>query len=116
MEEFFEQHCKMIRVYLATEIILDPYEKNKSLVYLNPLPIKAIITDLISSQIQWKLPGINTTDAKNLMVEKKYRSLLEDSRKIEIDGTEYEGWKDNGKLQIREVSNYLNLYVYRKND
>lgn len=114
MNELFNEHAKNIRIYMATETETDPYEHSVGLIELHPLPIKAIITDLISSQIQWKIPGITTYKAKEIIITKKYRSLIEKSVKIEIDGEDYIGWKQNGKMQIRNEGEYSRIYCYIK--
>ncbi len=118
MENLFKEHAKNIKVYIARETIIDPYEKNVELTNLNPLPLKAIVTDLTTSQATWKMPGIEVSKAKELIIEKKYRSLIEKSQKITIqrDTADYYGWKDNaGKnMQIREEGDYIRLYIYSK--
>lgn len=114
MEELFREKSQKIRIYLATETIDDPYEKNVKLKELNPLPIRAIVTDLTASSAQWKMIGIVADKAKEIIVEKKYRSLIEKSYKIEVDGDFYNGWKMNGRMQIREEGNYCRIYIYIK--
>ncbi len=116
MDELFKNHSQKIKIYLATETIDDPYEKNVSLTELNPIPIKAIVTDLTFAKVQYAMPGIITDKAKEIIVKKKYRSLLEKSYKIQIlgDTDYYEGWKSNSKMQIREEGNYLRCYIYIK--
>ena len=63
------------------------------------------------------MPGIRTSKAKELIIEKKYKNLIKASSKILIDGEYYYGWKDNvgNKLQIREQGEYIRIYVYIKN-
>ena len=114
MDKLFRDQSRNIRIYLALETIDDPYEKNVSLTDLNPLPIKAIVTDLTTSTAQWKMAGLVVDKAKEIIVQKKYRSLLEKSHKIEVDGELYNGWKVNGRMQIREEGNYLRCYIYIK--
>jgi hypothetical protein len=104
-----------INVYTGQEKILDKYEQNVTIEYNNPLPIIAIVTDLVADSIQWKMPGIVTNGAKELFIYKKYRSLLEQSQKIEIKGEFYEGYRLEGKMQIRELAgNVIRVYVYKK--
>ncbi len=114
MENLFKEHSKSIRIYTATTTLEDPYEKNVSLTELHPLSIKAIVTDLIASQITWKMPGIETDGAKEIIIEKRYRSLIEKSVKIQIDDDFFEGWKINGRMQIREEGDYCRIYLYIK--
>lgn len=114
MDNLFKNHSKKIRIYLAKETIVDPIEKNVSLTQLNSLPIRAIVSDLTFAKIQWAMPGIVADKAKEIIIEKKYRTLLEQSAIIEIETELYEGWKVNGKMQIREEGDYLRCYIYTK--
>lgn len=116
MQDVFKENSEWIKIYMATETVDDPFEKNTIISELNPLPIKAIVTDLISSQIAWKLPGIITERAKEIYIEKKYKTLLEKSYKIKIKGDSdyYEGWKINGRLNYRTDGNYIRAYIYKK--
>lgn len=112
LNNFFREHSETIEIYIAIETTVDPYEKNVELTNLNPLPIKAIVTDLTATQASWKMPGITTKKAKEIIIREKYESLILKSSKIKIDGEYYEGWKISGKLQMRKEDNFLRLYVY----
>jgi hypothetical protein len=114
MDQIFKNHAINIRMYIGRETIVDPYEGNVTFAYVNPIAIKAIVTDFTSTQMAWKMGGIITEKAKEIIIQKKYRSLLEQSHKIKIDNDEYEGWKVNSKLQIREEGNYIRAYIYTK--
>ena len=114
MNKLFDIVAKKIRIYVGLEVEIDPYEKNVETTLLNPIPIKAIVSDLGFAQINWKMPGILADKAKEIIIKKKYRSLIEKSQKIEIDSDYYEGWKINGKMQIRQEEDYLRIYIYIK--
>lgn len=114
MEELFKEKSKTIRIYLGTETEVDPYEKNVETTMLNPLPIKAIVTDLTASQSQWKMVGIVADKAKEIIINKRYESLLLKSQKIQVDNDYYIGWKQNGRLQYRIEGDYLRAYIYIK--
>lgn len=114
MEELFKEKSRTIKIYLGTEVELDPYEHTVQTTMLNPFPIKAIVTDLVASQSQWKMPGIITNKIKEIIIEKKYESLLLKSQKIQIDNDYYVGWRQNGRLQYRVEGNYLRAYIYIK--
>ena len=116
LNEFFRNAGKSIRVYLAQEIEIDPFEHTKEFTELSPIPIKAIVTDLIASQSEWKMPGITTAKSKEIIIKKKHRSLIEQSYRIEINGESYQGWKVHGKMQIREEGDFLRIYVYIRKD
>jgi hypothetical protein len=114
MEELFREQSKRIKIYLSNEIETDPFEKTKEITYLPPLAIDAVVSDLSFSKIQWTLQGITTNSAKELLVEKKNKSLLEQSSKIEIDGEDYEGYRINGKTAIKTEGEYIRVYIYLK--
>lgn len=104
-----------INIYTGQEVIQDKYEANVVVNYNNPLPIIAIVNDLTAAQANWKMPGIEVAKIKEVFIQKKYKSLIELSQKIEIEGDMYEGWRVNGKMQIRSMAgNILRLYVYIK--
>lgn len=112
MDRVFRDHSRPIRLYMSIETQVDPIEKNVTHTELNPLPIKAIVTDMVSSQIQWKMPGIVTEKAKEVITKKKYKNMIEQTYKIEIDEEFYEGWREYGRLQIREEQGYIRFNVY----
>jgi len=114
MDELFREYAQKILIYLAVPTIEDPFEKNESLVDLPSLPIDAIVTDLTFAKIQWAMPGIATEQAKEIIIEKRHQSLIEQCYKIEIDGIIYEGWKIAGRLQYKIEQDYLRAYIYNK--
>ena len=114
MDKLFKEKAKTIKIFCGISQEIDPYEKNVEITMLNPFPIKAIVTDLVATQSQWKMPGIVTEKAKEIIIEKKYESLLLKSRKIQIDNDYYVGWKQNGRLQYRIEDKYLRVYIYIK--
>jgi len=114
MEELFREKSRTIRIYLGTEVEIDPYEHTTETTMLNPLPIKAIVTDLTASQSQWKMAGIVADKAKEIIIEKKYESLLLKSQKIQVDNDYYVGWRQNRRLQYRIEGDYLRAYIYIK--
>jgi len=117
--DIFKQQGKWVKIYVGKEIVDDPYEKNVTITNINPIPVLAIIEDLTTTQAQWKIPGVKTSKVKELLIESKHRVLMEQSSKIEISGELYEGWRESGKMQMREDpgpdrKSYLRLYVYTK--
>ncbi len=116
LDQIFKLQAISIKVFMKVSVVEDPIEKNTTDTILNSLPIKAIVSDLVASQITYKLPGITTEEAKEIIVQKKHRSLIELSEKIEIDGKTYMGWETNSRLQIRSEQNYIRCYIYIKKD
>ncbi len=119
LDDVFSKEGKWIQVYLGIEAIQDPFEKNIISTNFNPIPVKALVADFTTAKAQWAMPGIKVSQIKEIYVQKKYRSLLEKSQKIEIRNSDkinesFEGWRENGKMQIREEGEYLRVYVYSK--
>jgi len=114
MEIVFRETSRTIYLYPGLETVTDPFEKTVETTLLNPLPIKAIITDLTFTKIQYAMPGIETDKAKEIIIEKKYETLLKQSYKIKVDNDFYEGWQINSRLQYRIEGNYIRAYIYIK--
>jgi hypothetical protein len=115
LADLLKQQGKTILIYLGKEIKTDPEEESVSVTTFNPLPIKALVRDLTSSQMQWKMYGITTSQGKELICDKNYRNTIEQSHTIVIDGIKFTGWRDNfARMQIREEGNYIRVYVYQK--
>ncbi|HED06344.1 MAG TPA: hypothetical protein ENI61_06645 [Ignavibacteria bacterium] len=115
----YKSQGKWINIYGGIETVDDPFEKNVVVTNLNPIPIKAIVSDFTAAKAQWAMPGVNVSQMKEIYVPIKYRTLIESSQKIGIKnstGVEeyFEGWRESGKMQIREEGNQLRLYVYNK--
>lgn len=118
MEELFREKSQPILLFVGIESDLDPFEHNVSVVNLNPLPIDAIVTDLTMSKIQWSMPSVITDRAKEIVIEAKYKTALEQSQQIQILGDTdiYHGWRINGKLQYRVEGDYLRASIYIKKE
>ena len=114
MNELFDEQSQRILIYLAVPSIDDPYEKNETLFELPSFPIDAIVSDLGFGKVKWQMDGISTDDAKEIIIEKKNKTLMEQCYKIEIDGILYEGYKVLGRMQIKTEGEYCRVYIYRK--
>ena len=117
MQKLFKDVSKRIKVYPGIVSTTDPYEGTKSISYLNPIPISALVWDLSPSKIQWSLQGLNTDKAKKVMVLKQHRALVEMSCKFQVlnDGTDfYEGWLLDGRLNILEEGDFIIFVIYIK--
>ncbi len=112
MDILFREKSEKIRITLALEQETDPFEHTVDFTELPSLPISAIVTDLTTTKAQYAMPGIVTSKAKEIIIEKKYESLLLKSYKIKIRNDYFVGWRQNGKLQYRTEGDYLRAYVY----
>ena len=116
LRELFNAEGKTILIYLGKETITDPIEKTTEVTLMTPIAIKALVVDLIMSQIVWKIPGINTSKAKEIIIEKRDEKLIEHSHKIQVDGEFYVGWRDNAgaNIQKRQEGEYVRILVYQE--
>lgn len=119
LDQIFKKESKWISIYQGVEEIQDPFEKNTITAYINPKSIKAIVRDMTSTKASYKMPGIKISRAKSLLIEKKYRTLIENSAMIEITTENhtlesYEGWKEFSKMQIVEIGDYLEINIFSK--
>jgi hypothetical protein len=105
-----------IYVFGMTQVSQDPYEKNTKRTFDNPIPVKGLIKDISFSGLVWKLQGLKEVGAKELIVEKKYRTLFETCGKILIDSKEYAVYQDgvSKQFQILERKDYLVILLERK--
>ena len=114
MDELFREMSQRIQIFLAVPSQEDPFEKNETLSELPSLPISAVVNDLGFGKVKWQMDGISTSDAKELYIEKKNKTLLEQCYKIQIEGIDYEGYKVLGKMQIKTEGDFCRIYCYRK--
>ena len=114
LHELIRNNGKIIDFYLAREEMDDPFEKNVSVTLINPIPVKGLVTDLTTSKVQWTMVGIVTNKAKEIIIESRYKDLLEQSQKIKIDNEYYVGYRQNGQLQYRIEGSYIRAYIYIK--
>jgi len=114
MESLFREMSQKIKIYLAIESETDPIEHTTELTLLPPIPISAVVNDLGFGKVKWQMDGISTSDAKEIYIEKKNKTLLEQSQKIEISGIDYEGYKVLEKMQIKTEGDFCRIYIYRK--
>lgn len=118
MHELFAEKSQIIKIHVGIEQSEDPYEKNVSTTLLPPYPIRAIVTDVVPTSANWKMPGIITEKTREIIIKSKYKTLLEQSQKITIHGEddEYYGWRTNGRLNYRVEADYLRCYIYVKKE
>ena len=113
--DIFKGNTVCLRVYIGTEVTEDPFEKNVATVNINPIPVQAIfLQDFNATQSQWKMPGLKTSRAKEFLIKKIDIPTIEKSSKIEFEGINYEGWRENGRLQQRDAGIYTRIVIYSK--
>ena len=106
-----------LHVYSAKETQDDPYEKNKSLTYLNPLPIKGLIRQVSFEALHWKHYGEIPVGSIAVIAEKKYLTLFRTADKIKYGDNYFKCYKDDSKgFAILERSDYVVVILGLKND
>jgi hypothetical protein len=118
MKTVFRDHSQPIRLYPSISSDNDPYEHNKTDIELNPITIKAIVTDLAFEKVTWAMPGIVTDNAKQIIIEARNLSILLNSYKIQVGEEYFEGWRISGRLQYKlegeSPYHFIRAYIYRK--
>lgn len=106
-----------VLVYPAIETINDPYEKTKADSFLNPLPIKAYVTQLSFESLKWKYPGQVPSGSVKIICYNKYETLLKTAYKIKIGDNFYKCIKDDDKgFLIMRRDDHLVAILGLKND
>jgi len=86
-----------ILIYFSTKSYgedYDPYEGNFTYTNLNPLSIKAYVTEISAEALVWKQYGLKETGAKEIICESKYAQWFRIANKIEIENDEYEVFRE----------------------
>jgi hypothetical protein len=87
-----------ISVFMATKSAgedYDPREKNYTYTNLNPITIRGYVRDVKPESLVWKQYGLVEVGMKEVLCEDKYTTLFRTCNKIEINGDEYQVYKEN---------------------
>jgi hypothetical protein len=117
--KLLENEGKLITVwaYPAQETVSDPYEKNKTRSFLNPIPIKALVTDISFEALRWKYYGKIPSGSKQIICEKRHFNLLKIADKIKIDDDYFKTYQDDQKgFAILKREDYLVAIMQIKNE
>jgi len=113
LQALFKEVAINIQIFIGTETVDDPNYNTKSVAYLNPKPVRAIVQDISYASATYRAPGIKSGIIKELTIAKRHRGLIEKSRKILIGDSYFYGYRPaNGdKIQIKEAGNYIIVLV-----
>lgn len=116
MKNLFKKHAISIRIYMGKTTVTDPFTKATSITMLSPIPIKALVNEVAPEKTRWVLPGIETTKAQQLIIEKRNLKLIEQSVRIQILGENYLGYKDNSdSFYIQDMGDkYVKVYTIKE--
>lgn len=111
---------KKVKIYfhiLTAGEGFDPEEKNYTQTNLNPITIKAIVTQVSPEALVWKQYGLSETGAVEIITEKVHTNKFKICSKIEIEGDDYTVWRDGtgDRALIQERSgNLIRVVLKRK--
>jgi len=112
-----EGKLSTLQVYQAREVINDPYEKTKTNIMMNPLPIKGLVRQVSWEALKWKYPGLIPSKSIEVIAEKKYKTLFTTADKIKYGDDYYSTLKaDSQNFMIMERSDYIVAILGLKND
>jgi hypothetical protein len=114
IEDFFNKHKSRIILNFAKETNESVYRNEPTYTIVAHTHIDALVNDLNATQIQWKMQGINSSKAKQIIFHKRHLESFKSAYSLRIDSEDYEGWKANGQLQYRAYGDYIQAYVYIK--
>lgn len=110
-----EGKLETLHVYAAKETQVDPYEKNRDKIYLNPLPIKALIRQVSFEALHWKYYGQIPIGSIECIAEKKYLTLFRTADKIKYKDDYFKCYKDDAQgFAILERSDYVVVILAKK--
>jgi len=111
----FEGKLETLLCYAIHASVDDPYEQNKTTVYMNPLPVKAIVSEIGFSGLHWKYFGQLPTGSIQIVVDSKDKDILLTAGKIEYDEKFYTVYKDDSKnFQYIDRKEYTIFILGRK--
>jgi hypothetical protein len=117
--KILEDEGKMTKIslYPAREVINDPFEKTKTKVFLNPLTIKAYVTEISFSSLRWKYTGQIPSGSVQILCDIKHEGILKVADKIKIGDNYYKCWKDDSKnFMILKRADHLVVILGKSND
>ena len=112
-----EGKLSILHVYQAREVVNDPYEKTKSLTFMNPLPIKGLVRQVSAEALHWKYWGLLPQGSIEVIAEKKYLTLFRTADRIKYNDNYYKCWKDDSQnFAIIERPDYVVVVLGLKNE
>jgi hypothetical protein len=86
-----------IYLYFSTKTIgddYDEYEKHYTYTNLNPLVVRAYVSDIKPEALVWKQYGLQEQGAKEILCEERYAKWFRLANKITIDDDQYVIYKE----------------------
>ena len=107
---------KYVNVFIGKETTKNSLTGDVTVTYSANNPIKGLLEDMSDASAVYKIPGVATTKSKIFVCHKSFRTIFENTHKIEIDNELYYAYKDDSgsKIRIKEEGNYIRVYLTRK--
>jgi hypothetical protein len=105
-----------VLLYPGMETETDPFEHTKANTFLNPITIKAYVTQLSFESLKWKYTGLIPVGSIQMICDVKYEGIVKLADKIKIDENYYKTWKDDSEnFMVMKRDNYLVVILGLKN-
>jgi hypothetical protein len=105
-----------VLLYPAVETETDPFEHTKANTFLNPIIIKAYVTQLSFESLKWKYTGMIPAGSVQMICDVKYEGIVKLADKIKIGENYYKTWKDDSEnFMVMKRDNYLVVILGLKN-
>jgi len=113
--------CTKVLIYMSTKtagVDYDSDEQNYTYTNLNPITIKAYVTEVSAEGLVFKAYGLQNIGAKSILCEDKYRNLFENCNKLTIDGDNYTVFREGtgSKTLISNRPKHLIRIIVQRND
>src|SRR4030042_2693044 len=93
-QDLIRKNKTKVSIFMSSKTLVDPYEKNYTFADLNPKTIKAYVTEISPEALVWKSYGLKEMGAKEIICEDRYAEWFKLCNKVEIDGDQYEVFKE----------------------
>ena len=104
-----------IQLFPSVETVNDPYEKTKTNSFLNPITIKAYVTQISFESLKWKYTGQVPAGSVQILCYNKYEGILKLADKIKIEDNYYKVMKDDSKgwMMLRRDDHLVVILGYK---
>jgi hypothetical protein len=104
-------------VYPVVQRVIDADEGTTTDTLLNPVPIKAVVSEMSPGTLKWKYWGNLPSGSIRIITEKKWYTLFLIAGKILYNGKSYYIWQDDAKrFSITNREDYILVICARKYD
>ena len=104
-----------LQVYPAKSSLVDSFEGNSTLTYMNPIPVKGLIRQVGFEALHWKYYGEIPVGSIELITCTKNLTLLKTAGKIKYGDNYFKTWESDAKgFAILERPDYIIVVLAQK--